>query len=152
MTDQGKETTEQTTAERTLISKTFNQISKRLNVLKGLEGGYKIWLTVKQDENGDTIKIFEIDNTYVPSVRRWLGGQNREDIINTIIDDTNFIQKNFSRLNESAKEKMRVIINAAIPGITNMKQTYTGNAVHEKSLGDVIDILRLYCSKQENKN
>ena len=110
-------------------------------VLNNLKGGYKIWL--EQDPTTG-IKIFHIDNTYFQSITRYLYGQCRQDIINTIVDDTNYIQLNFNKLDIDAQNTLKIKIGSAIPGLHIMKHTYIGNILHENTLKTIIKKLESY--------
>jgi hypothetical protein len=123
------------------ILRTFTNINSRLEVLAKLEGGYKIWVDVDPITGN---KIFSIDNSYVPSLTRYLYSQSREKVINTIIDDTNYIQTNFSELNEHTKTVLKYNINAALQGIGNMKQTYSSNSDYTEKLKLVMETLKKY--------
>src|SRR5690606_17413469 len=100
-----------------------NQIIRRFKVLSKLQAGSKIW-TDFEDENKDN-KIFRIDNSYIPSFSRWVYGQSREDVIETLIEDTMFIQTNFPRLKQGLKAGQETLcrhITEAMVGIQNIKQ------------------------------
>jgi hypothetical protein len=123
------------------ILKTFTHISKRLEVLSSLKGGYKIWLAV---DSNTGIKTFEIDNTYFQPITRYLYGQCRQDIINTLVDDTNYIQVNFNKLPSGIQNILKIKIVASLPGLRNMKQTYIGNITYENTLNMIIEKLETY--------
>ena len=126
-----------------IIVANFTNIFARLKVIGTLQGGYKIHINIDPITN---VKTFSIDNSYIPSLSRWYFSQNREDIINTIIDDTNYIQSHYNKLNIKARDTLKNVINSALIGIKNMKETYKAVKLHEESLQIVIDTLSKYVS------
>ena len=128
-----------------IIAAGFSAILKRFHVLKDLQGGQKIWIiTNPATESAPETKVFTIDGSYIPSVSRWWWAQNREAVINTIIDDTNYIQKNFDKVKGKAKPTVCAAARFAIIGIRNMRQTYGSNTDHVDKLGKIIDVLQEY--------
>ncbi|VBB18674.1 hypothetical protein YASMINEVIRUS_1205 [Yasminevirus sp. GU-2018] len=126
----------------------INAIVKRFHVLKDLQGGQKIWIEVvpATDSTPET-KVFKIDTSYVPSFSRWWWGQGREQIINTIIDDTNFIYDNFPKIkSQDSKNIVCRAAEVALTGIRNMRQTYSSNEDHFTKLGKVIEVLETYAA------
>lgn len=121
----------------------FTNIFARFKVISSLQGGYKIWITTDQVT---LVKTFSIDNSYVPPLTRWYYSQNREEIINTIIDDTNYIHSHYNKLNTKAKETLKNVINSALIGLKNMKETYKAVKLHEESLQNVIETLTKYAT------
>ena len=121
----------------------FTNIKDRFVVLSQLEAGCKIWITVDPVTSN---KIFQVDNNTIksPFTRWWDGGQSRENTINILVDDTNYIQKNFKYLPKSHITALSIVINNAIPGIENLKQIYSGNKQHEDTLNEIIMTLRRY--------
>jgi hypothetical protein len=122
----------------------FTNIFARFKVISSLQGGYKIWITT---DPVTQVKIFSIDNSYIAPLSRWYYSQNREEIINTIIDDTNYIHSHYNKLNQKAKDTLKNVINSALIGLKNMKETYNAVEIHEKSLQNVIDTLTSYATR-----
>lgn len=143
--DKTKQPDAQTVEDAKAIVATFTNIFARFKVISTLQGGYKIWITVDPDTK---VKVFSIDNSYVPSVSRWMYSQNREDIINTVIDDANYIHTHYAKLNGKAKDTLKTVISSALPGFKNMKETYKSVITHEKALQDVIDTLTKYTTTE----
>jgi hypothetical protein len=121
------------------IQNQFSHIRERLIVLTKLEAGQKIWMST--DPKTNVIK-FEIDNNsiFAPIYRKW-GEQSRENTINAIIDDTNFIQVNFKYLQGQAIRDMTNLINGSIQGIKNLKFMYSGNNIHDEAFNNIISVL-----------
>ena len=121
------------------IQNQFSHIRERLIVLTKLEAGQKIWMST--DPKTNVIK-FEIDNNsiFAPIYRKW-GEQSRENTINAIIDDTNFIQVNFKYLQGQAIRDMTNLINGSIQGIKNLKFMYSGNNIHDDAFNNIISVL-----------
>ena len=125
--------------------------------MKELTPGYKLWLTVepavvavpKTATSPGVIgkpetKRFEIHNGYAQPLTRWWYSQGREDIINTVIDDTNYIVSNYSKLSDKGRTMLSQNIHDAVSGIQNMKQTYSANVEHKDKLDMVIKTLTDY--------
>jgi hypothetical protein len=127
-----------------VIVANFTNIFARFKVISSLQGGYKIWITSNPVTH---VKTFSIDNSYVPPLTRWYHAQNREEIINTIIDDTNYIHSHYNKLNQKAKETLKNVINSALIGLKNMKETYNAVKLHEESLQNVIETLTGYATR-----
>lgn len=113
-------------------SKKIKHIMNRLTTLHGLNGGYKLWLSIDPETNE---KRFDIDNSYFPSISRYLGSQNRESIVSTIDEDVDFLFKHYKCFNCENKTKKCVFlrsfsdcISKALDGIGNMRQTYSTHA------------------------
>ncbi len=124
------------------VTNKFNQIIGRLKVLSKLQAGSKIWV---ETDPVDNIKVFKIDNCYIPSVARWVYGQSREDVIGTLIEDTMFIQENYSRLKNglgSAQELVCQRITEAMVGIQNIRQMYSDT--HGSKMDDIVGVLSNY--------
>ncbi|AYV77584.1 MAG: hypothetical protein Dasosvirus9_8 [Dasosvirus sp.] len=126
------------------IIKNFKHIISRFKVLSELKGGYKIWMD--NDKQNDTV-VFKIDDCYVPFLSRYLWSQNREKIINVVIEDTNYILQNLNSLDKKRKDTVIFTVGAALNGIRNMKQTYTN---HQQSLDKVITSLEELISANES--
>ena len=121
------------------IQNQFSHIRERLIVLTKLEAGQKIWMST--DPKTNVIK-FDIDNNSIfASIYRKWGEQSRENTINAIIDDTNFIQVNFKYLQGQAIRDMTNLINGSIQGIKNLKFMYSGNNLHEDAFNNIISVL-----------
>lgn len=132
------------TRRKQLIMLNFNSIIKRMRVLKDVKEYDKIWVedvNEKIDEEIIVVKCFTIDNSYFPSVSRWWYSQNRELTINTIINDTNYIHQNFHTLSQQAVQTIINTIKDALPGIINLKKTYSSVHEHTTKLTQVIEIL-----------
>lgn len=132
-----------TVEDAKVIVANFTNIFARFKVISSLQGGYKIWITT---DPATQVKIFSIDNSYVPPLTRWYYSQNREEIINTIIDDTNYIHSHYNKLNAKARDTLKNVINSALIGLKNMKETYKAVKLHEESLQNVIDTLTRYAT------
>lgn len=136
------------TRRKKLIMLQFNSIIKRFRILKEVKEYDKIWIDdikEKVDDEIIVIKQFKIDNSYFPFVSRWWYSQNRETTINTIINDTNYIHQNFHTLNVSASQTIIILIKEALPGLLNLKKTYSTIHEHETKLAQVIEILNNIC-------
>ena len=120
------------------IVQQFIHISARFKILSKLQGGYKLWVTTDPDTG---TKIFSIDNSYIPSVSRWLYSQNRDEIINTIIEDIDYINHNHMSMKTEGRNKLATLIEKAMPGLKNMKETYKGDEKHEERINYGINIL-----------
>ena len=59
-----------------------------------------------------------------------------------------FLTDPYASLHPKNKEALRNAINASLNGLKIMRQTYTGNAVHENRLDEVIKSLTKYANKQ----
>lgn len=121
-------------------SKKINHIMTRLTVLHKLKGGYKLWLTIDPETNE---KQFTIDDSYFPSITRYFGAQNREDIVSTIVEDVDFLFKHYKSFNCENKKKKQTFFQTfldciikALDGIGNMRQTYY---THAEQLTSVMD-------------
>ena len=103
------------------ITKDFSEIAKRLDVIHNLTPGYKLWMNVDKDTE---VVTFEIDNSLIPSISRYYNGQNRRDIVNRIVDDSNFITKNINKLTPQGRDSIKKKIELSINGLKNIKDTY----------------------------
>jgi hypothetical protein len=128
------------------ITAQFVQLGSRFKVLSNLQGGYKLWITTDPDTK---IKIFSIDNSYLPSVSRWLYSQNRDEIVNTIVEDINFINKNYKALKPEGCGKLAIFIRRAMPGLRNMKETYKGDPKQEEKITNGISTLNTILGELE---
>jgi len=122
-----------TIEEKQRIAKHFNGICKRLEVIKNLKPGEKIWITEK-----DNVHIFQIDNSYGQFIIRKWGGQSRESVITILENDSKFIAENFKVLILETQQIMKERINAAIVGIGSLKNTYP---THAERINEIIAIL-----------
>jgi hypothetical protein len=119
------------------------KIMERLRIISTLEGGYKLWITI--DDKGD--KILSIDNSYfVPQfISRYMYSQNRNDIVNMIIDDTNYINEHYSNLGtDKIRKALSTRISNAIKGLKIVKETYKNTPVYAEKLDSVIGQLEKY--------
>lgn len=143
-----------TIKQKQIIMTNFNSILKRFRVLKELKVNYKLWvedMPIKINDDIIITKIFTIDNSYVPFITRWIYSQNRVVPINILIDDTNYIHQNFNVLNDSAKQTIITTIIDAIPGIINLRTTYSYVQEHATKLTNIIDILQKINEDYNNK-
>ncbi len=129
--EQAQPTSDDRTHSMNEILENMIKINERLKVLATLEGGYKIW--VNQDDS------FIIDNSYIPSLNRWLYSQSRDKTIRIIIDDAKYIKKYFNSLEDKSQKVLKTNVNGSLVGLSNMKQAYTE---HAEKLDTVIAVLR----------
>jgi hypothetical protein len=151
MNRQDRSASEAIEEKQQILGKLTN-IKDRFVVLSNLKEGYKIWITIDPVTENPS---FEIDESYFPAIaRRWNGAQSRENTINIIVNDTNYISKNLKKLPEhdQNRKKMSLVISAAIPGIINLKKTYAREETHEKTLSTVIEALKKYAYTQNEEN
>jgi hypothetical protein len=133
------------------ILEKFINIKDRFVVLSNLKEGYKIWITIDPVTENPS---FEIDDSYFPALaRRWNGSQSRENTINIIVNDTNYIAKNLKKLpeNDQNRKKMSLVISAVIPGIINLSKTYAREKTHADALISVIGVLKKYAYAQKEE-
>jgi hypothetical protein len=119
------------------IIKDFVKIKTRFSVLGQLQVGYKLW--IKYDDEGSP--EFEIDNSYIPSLSRWIYSQGRNEIINIITEDIKYINDYRIALTPEGRVKLLIQIEGVFPGLKNMRETYKGDQKQEEKLAECIDIL-----------
>lgn len=122
---------------------TFNQVCNRLKTISNLQLGYKIWLSIDPQTKN---KIFEIDNSLVPSFSRWWYDQSRRHIIDCILEDTFYIQCHFPEWNQRTRDIVQLHISAALLGLGNMRHTYKGDTENENTLDAIIKTMHQYAT------
>lgn len=151
MSDQIQKSEKEKIEETKRICDSFNAIIKRFKVLSELQAGYKLWLTIEPaTADKQEVKKFEIDNTYVQPITRWWNSQSREPIINTIIDDANYIVENYPKLNDKGQIAVSNAILGALQGLNVVKHTYSQKSEHREALGKVVETLTVYATYQKN--
>ena len=145
----------------------INQILYKLSIISYIKQGEKLYCD-------DESNIF-IDNSYIPSISRFISNQNRvvtikniKDIIDDVIYITDFIYRNeisvkknekeknerqikafFKESNEKILKSFYIKMTCALDGLNNLKLTYTGDLTIKTSIDLLINRMQTRISRLE---
>ena len=145
----------------------INEILYKLSIISYIKQGEKLYCD-------DESNIF-IDNSYIPSISRYISNQNRvvtikniKDIIDDVIYITDFIYRNeisvkknekeknerqiksfFKESNEKILKNFYIKITCALDGLNNLKLTYSGDNTIKTSIDLLIGRLQTRISRLE---
>jgi hypothetical protein len=145
----------------------INQILYKLTIISYIKQGEKLYCD-------DESNIF-IDNSYIPSITRYISNQNRvvtikniKDIIDDVIYITDFIYRNeisvkknekeknerqikafFKESNEKILKSFYIKMTCALDGLNNLKLTYTGDLTIKTSIDLLINRMQTRISRLE---
>jgi len=117
----------------------FINILQRIATIATINPGEKLWLDIDLKTNE---KKFSIDKSYFPSIIRMIYDQNHVDILNTIIDDIQYIRNNIYKFKDNEKEILKKKIPLIILGLENMKITYINKKECVIKLDEIINLLK----------
>ena len=146
----------------------INQILYKLSIISYIKQGEKLYCD-------DESNIF-IDNSYIPSISRFISNQNRvvtikniKDIIDDVIYITDFIYRNeisvkknekeknerqiksfFKESNEKILKSFYIKMTCALDGLNNLKLTYTGDITIKTSIDLLIGRIQTRINRLEN--
>ena len=145
----------------------INQILYKLSIISYIKQGEKLYCD-------DESNIF-IDNSYIPSISRFISNQNRvvtikniKDIIDDVIYITDFIYRNEISVKKNEKEKNERLVKSffkesnekilksfyikmtcALDGLNNLKLTYSGDLTIKTSIDLLINRMQTRISRLE---
>lgn len=145
----------------------INQILYKLTIISYIKQGEKLYCD-------DESNIF-VDNSYIPSITRYISNQNRvvtikniKDIIDDVIYITDFIYRNeisvkknekeknerqikafFKESNEKILKSFYIKMTCALDGLNNLKLTYTGDLTIKTSIDLLINRMQTRISRLE---
>ena len=146
----------------------INQILYKLSIISYIKQGEKLYCD-------DESNIF-IDNSYIPSISRFISNQNRvvtikniKDIIDDVIYITDFIYRNEISVKKNEKEKNERLVKSffkesnekilksfyikmtcALDGLNNLKLTYNGDLTIKTSIDLLIGRIQTRINRLEN--
>jgi hypothetical protein len=146
----------------------INEILYKLTIISYIKQGEKLCCD-------DEFNIF-VDNSYIPSITRYISNQNRvitikniKDIIDNVIYITDFIYRNEISVKKNEKEKNERQIKAffkesnekilktfyikmtnALDGLNNLKLTYTGDLTIKTSIDLLIGRIQTRINRLES--
>ena len=146
----------------------INQILYKLTIISYIKQGEKLYCD-------DESNIF-VDNSYIPSISRYISNQNRvvtikniKDIIDDVIYITDFIYRNeisvkknekeknerqikafFKESNEKILKSFYIKMTCALDGLNNLKLTYTGDLTIKTSIDLLIGRIQTRINRLEN--
>ena len=146
----------------------INQILYKLTIISYIKQGEKLYCD-------DESNIF-VDNSYIPSISRFISNQNRvvtikniKDIIDDVIYITDFIYRNeisvkknekeknerqiksfFKESNEKILKSFYIKMTCALDGLNNLKLTYTGDITIKTSIDLLIGRIQTRINRLEN--
>ena len=146
----------------------INEILYKLTIVSYIKQGEKLCCD-------DESNIF-VDNSYIPSITRYISNQNRvvtikniKDIIDNVIYITDFIYRNEISVKKNEKEKNERQIKAffkesnekilktfyikmtnALDGLNNLKLTYTGDLTIKTSIDLLIGRIQTRINRLES--
>tara|TARA_B100001142_G_C14224619_1_gene612952 strand:+ start:248 stop:742 length:495 start_codon:yes stop_codon:yes gene_type:complete len=145
----------------------INQILYKLSIISYIKQGEKLYCD-------DESNIF-IDNSYIPSISRYISNQNRvvtikniKDIIDDVIYITDFIYRNEISVKKNEKEKNERLVKSffkesnekilksfyikmtcALDGLNNLKLTYGGDLTIKTSIDLLIGRIQTRINRLE---
>lgn len=145
----------------------INQILYKLSIISYIKQGEKLYCD-------DESNIF-IDNSYIPSISRFISNQNRvvtikniKDIIDDVIYITDFIYRNEISVKKNEKEKNERLVKSffkesnekilksfyikmtcALDGLNNLKLTYNGDLTIKTSIDLLIGRIQTRINRLE---
>ncbi len=146
----------------------INQILYKLTIISYIKQGEKLYCD-------DESNIF-VDNSYIPSISRYISNQNRvvtikniKDIIDDVIYITDFIYRNeisvkknekeknerqvkafFKESNEKILKTFYIKMTCALDGLNNLKLTYIGDNTIKTSIDLLIGRIQTRINRLEN--
>ena len=146
----------------------INQILYKLSIISYIKQGEKLYCD-------DESNIF-IDNSYIPSISRFISNQNRvvtikniKDIIDDVIYITDFIYRNEISVKKNEKEKNERLVKSffkesnekilksfyikmtcALDGLNNLKLTYSGDLTIKTSIDLLIGRIQTRINRLES--
>lgn len=146
----------------------INEILYKLSIISYIKQGEKLYCD-------DESNIF-VDNSYIPSISRFISNQNRvvtikniKDIIDDVIYITDFIYRNeisvkknekeknerqiksfFKESNEKILKSFYIKMTCALDGLNNLKLTYTGDITIKTSIDLLIGRIQTRINRLEN--
>ena len=146
----------------------INQILYKLSIISYIKQGEKLYCD-------DESNIF-VDNSYIPSISRYITNQNRnvtikniKNIIDDVINVTDLIYRNeisvkknekeknermiksfFKESNEKILKTFYIKITCALDGLNNLKLTYSGDIPTKTSIDLLITKLRSRITRLES--
>jgi hypothetical protein len=157
-----------TTEKKKITDDMINEILYKLSIISYIKQGEK--LCCDDDSN-----IF-VDNSYIPSISRYISNQNRivtikniKDIIDDVIYITDFIYRNeisvkknekeknerqvkafFKESNEKILKTFYIKMTCALDGLNNLKLTYIGDNTIKTSIDLLIGRIQTRINRLEN--
>ena len=145
----------------------INQILYKLTIISYIKQGEKLYCD-------DESNIF-VDNSYIPSITRYISNQNRivtikniKDIIDDVIYITDFIYRNEISVKKNEKEKNERLVKSffkesnekilksfyikmtcALDGLNNLKLTYNGDLTIKTSIDLLIGRIQTRINRLE---
>ena len=145
----------------------INQILYKLTIISYIKQGEKLYCD-------DESNIF-VDNSYIPSITRYISNQNRivtikniKDIIDDVIYITDFIYRNEISVKKNEKEKNERLVKAffkesnekilksfyikmtcALDGLNNLKLTYSNDLTIKTSIDLLIGRIQTRINRLE---
>ena len=146
----------------------INEILYKLSIISYIKQGEKLYCD-------DESNIF-VDNSYIPSISRFISNQNRvvtikniKDIIDDVIYITDFIYRNeisvkknekeknerqvkafFKESNEKILKTFYIKMTCALDGLNNLKLTYIGDNTIKTSIDLLIGRIQTRINRLEN--
>ena len=146
----------------------INQVIYKLTIISYIKQGEKLYFD-------DDSNIF-IDNSYIPSVSRYISNQNRivtlkniKDVIEDVIYITDFVYRNelsvkknekekndrqiksfFKESNEKILKNFYIKMTCALDGLNNLKLTYTNDNTIKTSIDILIGRIQTRINRLEN--
>ena len=157
-----------TTEKKKITDDMINEILYKLTIISYIKQGEKLYCD-------DDSNIF-VDNSYIPSISRYISNQNRivtikniKDIIDDVIYITDFIYRNeisvkknekeknerqiksfFKESNEKILKSFYIKMTCALDGLNNLKLTYTGDITIKTSIDLLIGRIQTRINRLEN--
>ena len=157
-----------TTEKKKITDDMINEILYKLTIISYIKQGEKLYCD-------DDSNIF-VDNSYIPSISRYISNQNRivtikniKDIIDDVIYITDFIYRNeisvkknekekterqvkafFKESNEKILKNFYVKMTCALDGLNNLKLTYIGDNTIKTSIDLLIGRIQTRINRLEN--
>tara|TARA_B100001564_G_scaffold272896_1_gene234591 strand:+ start:252 stop:746 length:495 start_codon:yes stop_codon:yes gene_type:complete len=157
-----------TTEKKKITDDMINEILYKLSIISYIKQGEKLYCD-------DDSNIF-VDNSYIPSISRYISNQNRivtikniKDIIDDVIYITDFIYRNeisvkknekeknerqvkafFKESNEKILKTFYIKMTCALDGLNNLKLTYIGDNTIKTSIDLLIGRIQTRINRLEN--
>ena len=157
-----------TTEKKKITDDMINEILYKLTIISYIKQGEKLYCD-------DDSNIF-VDNSYIPSISRFISNQNRivtikniKDIIDDVIYITDFIYRNeisvkknekeknerqiksfFKESNEKILKSFYIKMTCALDGLNNLKLTYIGDNTIKTSIDLLIGRIQTRINRLEN--
>ena len=156
-----------TTEKKKITDDMINEILYKLTIISYIKQGEKLYCD-------DDSNIF-VDNSYIPSISRYISNQNRivtikniKDIIDDVIYITDFIYRNEISVKKNEKEKNERLVKSffkesnekilksfyikmtcALDGLNNLKLTYNGDLTIKTSIDLLIGRIQTRINRLE---